>query len=145
MDSAVIYPGPNMLHLCIDSYTQDRREIGGTITGVAIPDTCEFVSVQGMLVKIDQLLDVAGRPQATTLMRSNFKNVKPLEEEPHSAPGIYHSINEIIMRKGQLATYNIIFHTRYHSSLQGSVYTNDGTKKGEFASELELLHILEII
>nr|WP_027870557.1 hypothetical protein [[Eubacterium] cellulosolvens] len=145
MTGAVIYPGPNMLHLCIDSYTQDRREIGGTITGVAIPDICEFVSTQDMLVKIDQLLDMAGRPQATTLMRSNFKSLKATEEEPQSAPGIYHSINDIIKRKGQLATYNIIFHTRYHSSLQGSVYTNDGTKKGEFASELELLHILEII
>jgi hypothetical protein len=145
MTGAVIYPGPNMLHLCIDVLAEDRQDIEGTITGVAIPETCKFVSVQDMLVKMDRLLDVAGRPQATTLMRSTFRSLKSQEEEVSSPPGVYRTVNEVTRLEGRLATYNIIFHTRYHSSLQGCVYTNDGRKMGEFASELELLHILEIL
>lgn len=137
--------GPTVLHICIDSHGSEDAEAEGSISGTALEETSQFRTLQEMMLLIEKLLDRIGRPQASRETRTyssgsendfrgNAYNFKP---------EIFHTSEEILSRRGKAATWNALFRTRYHSSWQGTLYDNNGRKKGDFDSDLQLIELLE--
>lgn len=125
----------NMFRVCIDSYQ-------GDISGRAYSPLCEkeisFAGIGELLLKMDQLFDRIGYPQAFQNKRSFGKN----PNVPNAYRGIPKSVRDtdsIMQQMGRRCTYDITVESRRNTSWQGIIYDSEGTEQGRFNGEVEML------
>lgn len=128
----------NAFRICADA-------IGDDVEGrVFSPLKAESISFRGMgelLVKMDELFDRVGYPQAFQDKRSFDKDKERVN--------LYRGIPEgelkpadIIRESGKVRTFDVVVNSRKNTSWQGCVQTDDGTVLGDFDGEIALLAII---
>lgn len=128
------YP-PNAFRICAD-------EIGEDVKGrVFSPLQTEEISFGGMtelLVKMDELFDKVGYPQA-------FQDKRSFDVSKESG-NLYRGIPEsrrepvsIIEKSGLCRTFDVLVHSRKNTSWQGEVYDEKGLFLDGFDGEIALL------
>lgn len=128
-----------ILRICLDEYKDGR--ISGRIYTKFRKEPSEFANLGEILMKGEEIFDVAGYPMAFQQRRTFSK--KPEERRRKGRPDTcVLSDRELGEQKGRLMTLDVVVNTRRHSSWQGVLLKSDGTLVGSFASELELLKML---
>ena len=134
----------NSIRICID--WKENNDIRGSIAGVAMERAIPFRSMAGFLLEMEDALDRIGRPQASLNLRTfQTEDDKPEEQVAShfvAQPRRYHTAEEIRALTGEYETYDILVVTRRHASCQGIVKRTDGSSKGRFQSDLELIRLL---
>lgn len=128
------YPS-NMVRLCIDAYQED---IAGRAYSPLNTEEIQFAGISELFMKLDQVFDLAGYPQATTKKRT-FNDINNQCQQYHGIPESPLSVTEMQNREGKIKTYDIIFYSRLNTSWQGMVKSPNDQKMDEFHGELELL------
>ncbi len=130
------------LRICIDAIQTSENEVEGRIYGIAVKDEAIFSSSSELLVMIDGLLDIIGKPQPSRKSRS-FREEQGNQVTSYCySPEVYHSQEEILKKKGNIITRDVIFVSRLRSSWQGIVKDEKGKVLGEFDSDLEFINFL---
>lgn len=128
------YP-PNAFRICADKIDND---ITGRVFSPLHADSIPFIGMGELLVKMDELFDKVGYPQAFQDKRS-FGSDKERSNLYKGIPEKQLKPIEIISQTGDCKTYDVIVNTRKNTSWQGSVYEDDGTFLGDFDGEIALL------
>lgn len=128
----------NAFRICADKVDDD-------IAGRAFcPLTAECIIFSGMgelLVKMDELFDRVGYPQAFQNKRS-FDNDKERSNLYRGIPERERTALDMVSQFGEQTTFDVMVMSRKNTSWQGSVYQVDGTFIAEFDGEIELLSTL---
>lgn len=128
----------NALRICID----EKKDIyfkGRAYTRLS-KDEIKFQDLSGLLIEIDKIFDEAGYPQAFQEKRSfqkdhvrSFFSMNPNSEK---------DIEEILNKKGTMATFDVIVISRRHSTWQGEVHSLQGEKLGSFEGAIQMIQIV---
>lgn len=109
------------------------------------PGTClRFASMAELLLKTDALLDEIGSPQAFQRKRI-FSTGKPKEMTGHPDHDRAAVRNELRDRRadGKIRHhFELAIQSRMHASWQGFLAECDGTVRGSFESELQLMEMI---
>ncbi len=130
---------PSSLRLLIDSLGPDRKEIKGSIVGIALKTSYSFEGTHELMHLVEQLLNRIGRPQPGRLSRSFGHDEKYVSY--NAAPEIFREVEEIETERGAAATYDVEFRSRLYSTWQGLIY-GEGYDAAPFSSELELVSMI---
>ncbi len=130
------------LRICIDEVHNDRGEISGRISGIAVKDEKMFSDSSQLMLLIDRILDEIGRPQPTRKSRSFRENPEKEITSYCGTPEIYHSVEEIRQKEGRILTRDVFFVSRLRSSWQGVMKDMQGQITGKFDSDLEFIDLL---
>ena len=130
---------PSSLRLLIDSFSPDRKEIKGSIVGVALKTGYSFEGTHELMHLVEQLLNRIGRPQPGRLSRSFGRDEKYVSY--NAAPEIFREAEEIEAERGAAATYDVEFRSRLYNTWQGLIY-GEGYAGTPFSSELELVSMI---
>ncbi|MBS7302820.1 MAG: hypothetical protein KIG50_01615 [Lachnospiraceae bacterium] len=128
----------NAFRICADKVIDD-------VAGRAFcPLTAECIAFSGMgelLVKMDELFDRVGYPQAFQDKRS-FDNDKERSNLYRGIPEKERASLDIVSQLGEQTTFDVLVNSRKNTSWQGSIYQVDGTFVSDFDGEIELLSAL---
>ncbi len=138
MASTKKYYPPNAFRICVDTMEED---IAGRIYTPLSTGMISFVSVGEMLVKMDELFDHFGYPQAFQDKRS-FDSEKDSANLYRGRPETQQTAVEIIRQSGRKKTFDMIVKSRQNTSWQGALYDMEGNLLTEFDGEVELLSVL---
>lgn len=125
----------NAFRICIDKIEQD---ISGRIYSPLSCEPISFVSMSEVLVKMDELFDRCGYPQAFQDKRS-FDTEKERKNTYRGLPKIQWETDSIITQCGMRKTFDVIVRSRQNTSWQGILYDGDGNCAVDFNGEVELL------
>lgn len=131
------YP-PNAFRICVDVIEED---ISGRIYSPLSPDAIAFISIGEILVKMDELFDRCGYPQAFQDKRS-FDGAKGQDNLYRGLPKTEQNTDDILNRSGKEGTFDLMVKSRQNTSWQGTLYDEDGNVLKEFDGEVELLSAL---
>ena len=131
------YP-PNAFRICIDAIQED---IEGRIYSPLLAEEIPFVSVGEILVKMDELFDRFGYPQAFQDKRS-FDSDRDSVNLYRGLPKTEQETGRILTQSGKLQTLDMIVKSRQNTSWQGALYDVEGVLLSEFDGEVELLSTL---
>ena len=133
-------PG-NVMRLCIDAghaYDVSGRLYSRT-TGICL----RFASMAELLLKTDALLDEIGSPQAFQRKRifstGKSKEMTDIRITTGQPSGTDCVIEE---QMGKYTTFELAIQSRMHASWQGFLAECDGTVRGSFESELQLMEMI---
>lgn len=129
---------PNAFRICVDTVGVD---IAGRIYSPMSSDVINFVSVGEILVKMDELFDKYGYPQAFQDKRS-FDNYKEQDNLYKGLPKTIRPVEDILSKAGKAMTYDMIVKSRQNTSWQGNLYDSKGNNIKEFDGEVEILALL---
>lgn len=129
-----IFP-PNAFRVCVDDLKDD---IAGRIYSPLETEAILFVSIGELLVKMDELFDRYGYPQAFQDKRS-FDSGKEQGNLYRGLPKTEHEDEKILCQSGREGTFDIIVKSRQNTSWQGALYDKEGILLKEFNGEVELL------
>ncbi|MEE0954804.1 MAG: hypothetical protein U0L49_03195 [Eubacterium sp.] len=134
-----------ILRVCFDIFSKEENKAEGRIYGISLKEAKNFSSPDELLLRLDQVMDEIGAPQASRETRS-FEGSKEPQARVKNSMEIptMHSNEEILAEKGRTKTVNLLFQSRYYSSWQGIMMDDTGRNLGEFKSDLELLGLLGI-
>lgn len=136
------YFPPNAFRICVDLVEED---ISGRIYSPLSSDVIEFVSIGEILVKMDELFDRCGYPQAFQDKRS-FDEVKEQGNLYRGLPKTEQNTVDIFNYSGKAGTFDLMVKSRQNTSWQGSMYDEAGNVLKEFDGEVEFLSaLIEII
>ena len=140
--------------ICVDAF--DNGLAHGCIYNYYFESKTEFLSLDQMLLGIDDVLDRAGECQRDTQLRTQFKNAHTMKRasmcDEQFAEHLASSMTKrehpafnpdtLRVKEGKLASYYIRVLARQHSSMQGVI--NRAGKEGAcvFRSEMELLRLI---
>lgn len=130
------------LRICIDEMQTSDSDIEGRICGIAVKDITAFSGSSELLVMIDRLLDIIGKPQPSRKSRSFRKEEENQVTSYCCKPELYHAQEKIMKEKGKLITRDVTFISRLRSSWQGIVKDEEGKMLGAFESDLEFIKLL---
>lgn len=126
----------NMIHLCIDEYKDFI--IKGVAYNTTENEKIVFHDIQKLIIKMDQIFDRNGNPQAAREMRT-FQS----EDEFFSyqnAPHMYTTYEDVIKHRGKIITLDIVVLSRRQSSWQGKVFYDN--EELEFKNALQMIKII---
>lgn len=138
MASTKKYYPPNAFRICVDTMEED---IAGRIYSPLSAETIYFVSAGEMLVKMDELFDHFGYPQAFQDKRS-FDSEKDSGNLYRGMPETQQTAAKIVKQSGRKKTFDMIVKSRQNTSWQGALYDMEGNLLTEFDGEVELLSVL---
>lgn len=131
------------LRICIDEIDEnDTSLLTGRIGGVGIEEIYSFSNSYNLLLLIDNLLDMIGRPQASREYRIFSKEIKQRTSGYNGDPKRYHESAEILQLEGKIKTKDAYFISRMRSTWQGFMKDSQGKIIGEFESDLDFLSLL---
>lgn len=133
-----MYFPPNAFRVCVDLIEED---ITGRIYSPLSTEVIVFISIGEILVKMDELFDRCGYPQAFQNKRS-FDIAKEQDNLYRGLPKKNQNTDDILMYYGKKGTFDLIIKSRQNTSWQGSLYDEDGNILKEFDGEMELLSVL---
>ena len=150
-----IHPGfSHTMTVCVDAFERGLAE--GYIYSYYFESKTDFLSLDQMLLGIDDILDRAGECQRDTRLRTTFKIEPTMKRASMSdeqfAEHLASSVakreppaftpDTLRVKEGKLASYFIRVLARQHSSMQGVI--NRAGKDGVcvFRSEMELLRLI---
>jgi len=128
----------NAFRICADIIGED---VEGHVFSPLKAESIPFRGMGELLVKMDELFDRVGYPQAFQDKRSFDKDKERVN--------LYRGIPEgelkpadIISKSGKVRTFDVMVNSRKNTSWQGSVQTQEGTSLGDFDGEIALLAII---
>jgi len=128
----------NAFRICADVISDD---VEGRVFSPLKAESISFRGMGELLVKMDELFDRVGYPQAFQDKRSFDKDKERVN--------LYRGIPEgelkpadIIRESGKVRTFDVVVNSRKNTSWQGCVQTDDGTVLGDFDGEIALLAII---
>ncbi|MEF9916521.1 MAG: hypothetical protein RR275_00090 [Lachnospiraceae bacterium] len=128
----------NSLRICVDNC--EGTNVDGRICSVGLKDILYFQDYSGLILVIDQALDMIGTPQVYQKKRS-FQ----IHTEPHNSyhvPKRYKDEMEIHKEHGNQKTVDVVIISRQHTSMQGYIYNIEGEKINCFSSDIELMNLV---
>ena len=125
----------NAFRICIDNIELD---ISGRIYSPLSSEPIPFVSMSEIFVKMDELFDKCGYPQAFQDKRS-FDEGKEIKNGYRGLPRIWRETENILTQCGRKRTFDVIVKSRQNTSWQGNLYDGDGNCAADFNGEVELL------
>lgn len=150
----LILHSPNIVALCMDSYSAQRQD--GRLYHQYADQPFRFESLLTALEQMDRLYDDLQFPFASTESRSFFVDRKAREQALRRSRRIpklpeyrrkdmreMATFDDVIENRGTDATFIIRVQHRQHSSWQGEVTWVDGQKKEYFRSALELVKLID--
>lgn len=136
MSSAAIFP-MNMIRLCIDGYEDD---LSGRVYSKLMLVPLLFSGCNGLLLRMDDVFEQVGYPQAFQVRRTFFKPLK-LRGSIHIPERLLDD-SEMEKQRGNFRTFDIIVQSRRQSGWQGILMDPERTSAKRFRSEMELLHCI---
>ena len=130
---------PSTLRVLVDGLDAGKKEMSGSVAGIALDRNYPFGGTGEFIHLIDELLNRIGKPQPSRLSRSFGREEKYISY--NASPEVYRGVEEISAESGKLATYDVEFRSRAYSTLQGLLY-GEGHNGTPFSSELELVSLL---
>lgn len=128
----------NAFRICADTIGED---VEGRVFSPLKAECIPFRGMGELLVKMDELFDRVGYPQAFQDKRS-FDKDKERTNLYRGIPDGELKPGDIISNTGKIRTFDIVVTSRKNTSWQGSVQTDDGTVLGDFNGEIALLAII---
>ena len=133
------YP-PNAIRICIDRI---EEEICGRVYTPLCAEELQFTGLQELLLRVDNLFDETGYPQAFTKKRT-FHKIEKEKQYCKGRPQVFLPAQEIVKQQGSKKTFDVIVKSRRNSSWQGMLQDRNKDTVVEFGGELELLKALSI-
>lgn len=121
--------------ICVDTIEEG---FCGRVYSPLSSDAIDFVGIGEVLVKMDELFDQNGYPQAFQDKRTFVDE----NERSNSYKGIpEHSMqpDEILSKQGEINTIDIVVRTRQNTSWQGTIYKSTGEKYLDFDGEIGMM------
>ncbi len=141
MDAEIhMYQTPSVIRLCIDGVREGNRDFYGRLGGVGLKNCYSFSNVSDFMVQTDKLLNLIGKPQASSVRRSFGNTQEGASYQPE--PQFLRPVKEVEAMVGDLKTYNVKIQTRYHNTWQGLLFSEHGERIGGFDSALELIRMI---
>ena len=125
----------NAFRICGDRINDD---VEGRVFSPLKSDVIRFSGMADLLVKMDELFDRVGYPQAFQDKRS-FDSGKEQGNLYRGMPKTEHDDEKILRQAGREGTFDIIVKSRQNTSWQGALYNKEGILLKEFNGEVELL------
>lgn len=125
----------NSIRICID---REREEICGRISAIALEKEIAFFSRKDLVIKINQIFDKIGQPQAHQILRS-FRNTGTEDTGYCGAPVRYHTSEAIYNSYGKARTLDMMMVSRHNSEWQGVVKDKDGNVICNYSSTLDFI------
>ena len=139
MTERKIYP-PNGFRVCVDSREED---IGGLVYSPLAEQPVFYTGFNELMLKMDRIFDKNGYPQAFQEKRSFLEHQKNTASY-HGVPKVSAETVQIYEKEGKRFTVDVIVESRRNTSWQGYVCHRDGTKLGNFKSDIELLELFRL-
>lgn len=146
MSDIFFLPEPDDIKICIDRY--EDGDYSGMICSIYEVSDLEFVTVDDLIPKIMDHLDMMGRPESSETFRS-FKKKKHASDNKAQANNNGKAIepmrkkDEVRAKHGDIGTFVVHVKYRQNASMQGEVvWTETGDKKN-FRSAYELLKLMD--
>ena len=128
------YP-PNAFRICVDEIGED---IKGHVISPLQTETVSFGGMTELLVKMDELFDKVGYPQAFQDKRS-FDAGKELGNLYRGIPASKREPASILDESGICKTFDVLVYSRKNTSWQGEIYDEKGMFLNGFDGEIALL------
>lgn len=128
----------NAFRICADKVDED---VAGRVFTPLKSGSISFSGMGELLVKMDELFDHVGYPQAFQDKRSFESGAERLNLY-RGIPQSEMRVDEIIGQKGKCKTFDVVVDSRRNTSWQGSVYMSDGAFVKEFNGEIEMLECI---
>ncbi|MBQ8038441.1 MAG: hypothetical protein IJ274_00955 [Lachnospiraceae bacterium] len=125
----------NAFRICADRIDDD---VEGRVFSPLKPDVIRFSGMTGLLVKMDELFDRVGYPQAFQDKRS-FDGIKEHTNLYRGIPEGEMSPALILEQTGEQKTFDVLVISRKNTSWQGELYNEDNAFLKSFNGEIELL------
>lgn len=129
---------PSTLRICIDKASAAVME--GRVLGMRLSQPIEFSDLGDMMLRVDELLNRQGFPQAYQKARV-FLEKPPQPPIPEDEEGM--SEQAVKAARGAVFTCDLLIRTRQNSTWQGAVDWLDGSEIARFFSALELLRMID--
>ena len=136
MSNTVIFP-MNMIRLCIDGYGND---LSGRVYSKLMLVPLLFSGCNGLLLRMDDVFEQVGYPQAFQVKRTFFKPAKL--KGRICIPEQLMDDKEMERQSGNCGTFDVIVQSRRQSGWQGLLMNPERTSVRKFKSEMELLHCI---
>ena len=127
----------NMIRLCIDEYGND---LSGRVYSKLMLVPLLFTGCSGLLLRMDDVFEQVGYPQAFQVRRTFFKPAR-LKGSIH-VPKQLLDDEELGRQSGDCRTFDIIVQSRRQSGWQGILMDPERTSAKKFKSEMELLRCI---
>lgn len=128
----------NAIRICIDYYEQG-------LTGRAFSPLCanviNYSGIQELLLKVDDIFDRVGYPQAFHERRT-FWGVMKTKKKYGGIPLPILEAANILEKRGKIQTYDIMITSRRNTSWQGFFLNESGKRIKAFKGELGLVEWL---
>lgn len=128
----------NAFRICADVINDD---VEGRVFSPLKAECISFCGMGELLVKMDELFDHVGYPQAFQDKRS-FDRDKERVNLYRGIPSGKMKSADIICESGKVRTLDVIVNSRKNTSWQGSVQTAEGIFLGDFDGEIALLAVI---
>lgn len=125
---------PNAFRVCVDSRENDIR---GLVYSPLVEHPISYNGLNELMLKMDKVFDSNGYPQAFQEKRS-FLRRTPRQASYNGVPEVLPESRDIFEKEGSFFTVDVVVESRRNTSWQGYVQSIDGTKIGEFKSDIEL-------
>ena len=129
------------MRLCIDA--NHSYDVSGRLYSRKTGTYLRFASMAELLLETDALLDEIGSPQAFQRKRifctgkpGEMTDIRLTTEQPSGADCVVEE------QMGKCATFELVVQSRMHASWQGLLTDCDGTVRGRFESELQLMEMV---
>ena len=131
------YPA-NGFRICVDT---EENDMAGRLYSVLAPEEITYSGWNELFLKMDEMFDRAGYPQA-------FQEKRSFTEEAPSgsyqgSPKLLQPADAVLGARGHLWTVDVVVTSRRDASWQGIVYDLQNHELGQFDGELGLMKILE--
>ena len=129
----------SVLRICVDR-TADHS-IGGRILSRRLTAPLSFSDLSDLVLQMEAVFEHQNFPQAYQRMRTFLRSEK---EASVAAADPAHGMSEAAVRDGcgAIATFEVTVVSRRNSTWQGFVNWLDGSDSLDFASYLELMHLI---
>ena len=125
----------NAFRICIDRI---EGNVEGRVFSPLQKECIFFADMGDVLVKMDELFDKVGYPQAFQDKRS-FGDGRERFNLYQGVPKGELSAAKIVLQAGKYRTFDIVVNSRKNTSWQGSIYVENGMFLSDFDGEIELL------
>ena len=125
----------NAFRICADKIDGD---VSGRVFSPLQEESVSFLGMGELLVKMDELFDRVGYPQAFQDKRS-FDGIKEHTNLYRGIPEGEMSPALILEQTGEQKTFDVLVISRKNTSWQGELYNEDNAFLKSFNGEIELL------
>ncbi len=146
----IIWHGPNVVVLCMDSYSAERQD--GRLYHQYTKGGIRFDTLFEAMKQMDAFYDEIRFPFASTENRSFYRNrraghksrkLPENSEFQRKEKKKMETFEDVVRQRGTDATFIIRVSHRQHASWQGEVTWVDEQKKEYFRSALELVRLID--